>query len=135
MTNEEAFFFLARSSGDLSRCTRRKVGAVVVYRTAEQTLVETGYNAIPEGLCDEGACPRGLLSYEQAPKDVGYTNPDHPCHALHAEELAVLRMAARLGDPELLRRCTLYVTDKPCPNCARYLAGVGITDIKWKEPP
>jgi dCMP deaminase len=53
---------------------------------------------------------------------------DAPCHALHAEENAVLHLpaGARAG-------ATVYVTDEPCSNCRRFLTGAGVTRVVWPD--
>lgn len=108
-------------------CSRRKVGAVLL--GPDRRVVGVGYNGYPAGqpgCASEGACPRGRLSYEQVEAGQSYTSGSGVCGALHAEENACswVDRAARVG-------ATLYVTDEPCPNCRRFLAGSGVAAVVW----
>ena len=110
-------------------CTRRHVGAVIL--GPDHRVLATGYNGYPPGqpgCLTDGACPRGRLSYDDVPASSPYVGVDEPCQALHAEENAVLHLpgGSRLG-------ATVYVTDEPCPNCQRFLAGAGIARVVWPD--
>lgn len=104
-------------------CRRRKVGCVIV--DADHRIVSTGYNGAPAGRpgCLEGACPRGLLSYEALKEFTDYDSGPGRCGSLHAEANALLYAFRSV------RGATAYVTDKPCPTCAKLLAGAGIERI------
>jgi dCMP deaminase len=69
--------------------------------------------------CIKGECLRGLLSHDQVPKDAPYDN----CVAIHAEANALLWARASC------KGATAYITDKPCPSCAKLLAGAGIERV------
>jgi dCMP deaminase len=110
-------------------CTRRKVGAVLL--GPDRRIVGAGYNGYPAGLpgcLSAGACPRGRLGYDQVQASSSYTDGPGVCGAIHAEENAVMYTdrAARVG-------AVLYVTDEPCPNCQRFLAGSGISAVVWPD--
>lgn len=107
-------------------CTRRQVGAVIL--DEEHRIISTGYNGYPTdrpGCLSAGACPRGQTSYAEIPKDSAYVGVSIVCEAIHAEENAILY--ARKD----LRGSTLYSTQKPCPNCQRFIAGAGIDLVVW----
>ena len=111
---------LARSASARGDCTRRQVGAVVMDRS--HRIVGAGYNGYPSGepgCLSAGACPRGRLTYEQAPPGTNYEGTG--CRAIHAEVNAVehaLRPTLEGGPtPEL----TVYITDEPCEDCSDYL--------------
>lgn len=107
-------------------CTRRQVGAVIL--DAEHRIISTGYNGYPSdrpGCLSAGACPRGQRTYADIPKDSAYVGVSVVCEAIHAEENAILY--ARRD----LRGSTLYSTQKPCPNCQRFIAGAGISLVVW----
>lgn len=114
---DEYWFGIATAAAAGSGCTRRKIGAVLVSR----------FNRVlglaPNGLDGQGTCPRGALSYEQAPANSGYAETG--CVAIHAE-MKVLRQVStgKFGS-------TMYVTCEPCPECQRVLNVFG---IKWKFP-
>lgn len=109
-------------------CTRRQVGAVIL--DPEHRIVATGYNGYPSGApgcATSGACPRGRFTHDEIPPDSPYVGTPSPCSAIHAEENAVLHARTPLAG------CTVYVTDKPCPNCQRFLAGTGIVRAVWPD--
>ena len=96
----------------------------------EHRVVSTGYNGYPSGrpgCWTAGACPRGQRTAEEVAHDSNYLAGDGKCDAIHAEENAILW--ARRD----LRGCTIFVTQRPCPNCARLLAGTGIVRAVWPE--
>lgn len=107
-------------------CTRRQVGAVIL--DEEHRIISTGYNGYPTdrpGCLSAGACPRGQRSYAEIAADSPYVGVSVVCEAIHAEENAILY--ARKD----LRGSTLYSTQKPCPNCQRFIAGAGIDLVVW----
>lgn len=61
---DDYFVTIARAVAARSDCRRRQVGAVLVDES--HRIVGTGYTGAPSGHpgCLEGACPRGLLSYD-----------------------------------------------------------------------
>lgn len=97
-------------------CRRRQVGAVIV--DTNHRILSTGYNGAPAGQpgCIEGACPRGLMSYNQISALSAYDN----CISIHAEPNALLYARTSLVG------ATMYVTCKPCNDCAKLIAGSGI---------
>ncbi len=105
-----------------STCSRRQVGAVLVNR--ENKIVGEGYNGVRSGAvhCVDGGCPRGSLSYADAPAGSDYNA--FPCHAIHAEHNAIL-----LAGVERARGGTLYVTDQPCTQCQNLIDHVGIERV------
>jgi len=98
-------------------CRRRRVGALLV-KGGE--LVGIGWNGLPHGSCTKGDCPRGMLTYTEQPKFVGYENN---CEAIHAETSAI----KDAGDHA--RGAKLYVTCEPCGGCVEAIAEAGITDV------
>lgn len=123
---------LARTVASRADCTRRLVGAALM--RADHTIAATGYNGAPAGepgCLTAGACPRGRASYDEVPSydQPGASSYDvgpGACIAIHAEMNAILR--ALPGDME---GATLYVTDKPCPGCARMIAATPIARVVW----
>ena len=116
----------ARDLAGLSNCTRRKVGAILV--NSDNKVIGEGYNGVSSGEihCDQGGCPRGLLTYDEVPKDADYNQ--YPCAAIHAEHNAIL-----LAGAERARGGTIYITDEPCPQCATLIKHVGIERVVVDE--
>lgn len=110
------WFDLARFTADrYSTCVRRKVGAVLVSHRGSPLMVAWNTESLPNQRCDQGHCPRGRLSMDQlAPYAGGYDN----CIATHAEVMA-LRPIIELGFS--VDGYELFVTDKPCDDCASYI--------------
>lgn len=121
------FLGLAFAVSARADCRRRKVGAVIV--GTDHRVLEVGYNGAPPGHpgCLEGACPRGLLTYDEVAAHADYSQPGTPgyCIALHAEINAII-LAGRAA-----RGATIYVTDEPCPNCRKAIMGAGIVRAVW----
>ncbi|MGW6005812.1 deoxycytidylate deaminase [Oerskovia enterophila] len=119
---------IAHAVASRADCTRRQVGAVA--HGPDHRVLGTGYNGAPSGrpgCATAGACPRGRFGYDAVASRAPYSSGgDSTCDALHAEENAVLHLspAERAG-------ATIYVTDEPCPNCTRLLAGAGIARVVW----
>ncbi|XVU30551.1 deoxycytidylate deaminase [Actinoplanes sp. CA-054009] len=112
---------MAKAANARADCSRRKVGAVIVNGGE---IVSTGYNGSPPGgpSCLAGECPRGRMTYEEQPADIGYDN----CVAVHAEANACLRAGRnRAWGGEL------YLTDPPCVECRKTIQAVGIFRVVW----
>lgn len=110
-------------------CTRRQVGAVAL--APDHRVLGTGYNGLRAGVpgcATAGACPRGQVSYDQIPAGATYVAGEGVCPALHAEENCAFYLSS-----EQRRGATLYVTDAPCPNCTRLLAGSGFARVVWRD--
>lgn len=99
-------------------CSRRRVAAVLVN---DGWVCGVGHNTLPEGSCIGGDCPRGRMSYEEQPADVGYEKSG--CTSTHAEAMAISQAGA------LARGSIAYVTEWPCPGCAALLEKAGITKV------
>lgn len=115
---------LAEAAALRADCSRRQVGAVIV--AEDGSIVATGYNGLAAGkpgCLTAGACPRGTLSHEEQPPDVGYEATG--CRAVHAEVNAILRGRGREG----CAGATIYVTDEPCFHCSVVIEGAGIARV------
>lgn len=125
---ETYFLDLAHSVAQRADCTRRQVGAVLVYNNH---VIASGYNGSKSGqlgCATDNACPRGQLTYDQQPKDVGYGN----CIAVHAEANA-FKQAVRFGHTDLLPQATLYITHKPCVDCEVLIKFWEVGDVRWSN--
>lgn len=113
---------LLRREVQKADCSRRKVGAVIAL---DGVIVGKGHNFLPLGSCMAGDCPRGLLSYDQQPKDVGYEASG--CVSIHAEDNALAEAGYRaIG-------AVIYVSEDPCPQCAARILEAGIARIQVVE--
>jgi len=125
---DEYFLNIAGTVAQRAKCRRRRVGAVV---TVDRRIIATGYNGAAPGEpdCLEGACPRGLLSYDQVPGLGDYDRPGTPgfCIAIHAEVNALLWATRDTTGG------TAYITDQPCPGCRKALAAAGIVRVVWPD--
>lgn len=98
---------LAEQQARLSRCTRRRVGAVIVHPVG---WVFLGYNrALDGGPCE---CDQGVTRSS----------------VVHAEEAAI--WSAHSVD---LAGAVLYVTHQPCIRCAQLIVARGIAAVHYRD--
>lgn len=102
----------ARWVSERATCNRRKVGAILV---RDGRVIAQGYNGSPPGEvhCTEEGC---LLQ------------DGHCVRTVHAEA-NVIATCARFGIEAA--GATMYVTVKPCNNCARLIRSAGVEEVKW----
>lgn len=120
---DEYYMGIAEAVSLRSSCLRRRVGALIVVRSA---IISTGYNGTPMGVrnCSEGGCPRCA---SDAPSGAGYDS----CLCVHAEQNA-FALAARHGSATL--GGTLYTTLRPCFGCAKEAIQAGIREMVFASP-
>ena len=104
-----AYLAMAKRWGELSHCTRKKVGALIV---KDRMIISDGYNGTPTGY--ENICE----------DDEGYTK----WYVLHAEANAILKVAA---STQSCKGATLYITLSPCKNCSKLIYQAGITRVVY----
>jgi len=110
------FLGIATAVSARADCTRRKVGALIVW---DNKIWATGYNGTPysgQPGCLEGACPRGKKSFDELPAYAPY----HDCISVHAEVNAIKQFREskpyiNITRPKAIP--TVYVTDQPCDEC------------------
>lgn len=104
-------------------CQRRQVGCVLV--DEDHRIIGTGYNGTEPGgaSCLKGECPRGLLGYDVVEEFTNYDSGPGKCVSTHAEINALIW--ARTS----CKGATAYVTDQPCPTCAKALAAAGVRQV------
>lgn len=93
-----------------SKAQRLKVGAVF---SRDGRPLCTGWNGILEGIADD-SCEDSLGNTKSS--------------VIHAE-MNALRYMARAGIST--NGATLYITHAPCINCAKHLAGIGLTRLVY----
>ena len=123
---DDYFLGIATAVAARAKCTRRKVGAVLV---VDRRIIGTGYNGAAPGKpdCLEGACPRGRQDYTQVQPMSDYDTPGSPgfCIAIHAEVNALLHATRDTHS------ASVYVTDEPCAGCRKALAAAGVARAVW----
>lgn len=104
---------IADLTASMSKATRLKVGAVF---SRDNRPLCTGWNGVLEGSPDD--------SCEHLVNGQLVTKPT----VIHAE-MNALRYMARAGIPT--EGATLYLTHAPCIDCAKHLAGIGLSRIVY----
>lgn len=103
-----------------SKCTNRRVGAVIV--DPNNRPVSVGYNGAPAGFNDRQAescaayCPRS----NNSARGVDYAN----CVSVHAEANALI-----FADRRDYQGGTIYVTNPCCWDCAKLVANSGLARV------
>lgn len=95
---------LAKKYQNLSTCTKRQVGAVVV---KDGIIVSYGFN---HGFHEKCNC------------DTNTKNPD----VLHAEEMALCGF-----DKEVYNGANMFVTHEPCENCTKLIEKCNIKELTY----
>ena len=114
-----AFMKVAHIMSELSSCSSRSVGAVLV---RDGMIISAGYNGTPKNVmnCNEGGCTRcndeTVPSGEQLDK----------CLCLHAEANAVIQAAF---NGISTKDSILYCTVKPCLGCVKILINAGVRKV------
>lgn len=106
---------IADLTASMSKATRLKVGAVF---SRDNRPLCTGWNGVLEGSPDD--------SCEHLVNGQLVTKPT----VIHAE-MNALRYMARAGIPT--ECATLYLTHAPCIDCAKHLAGIGLSRIVYRH--
>lgn len=111
---DDYFMDIAFAAAKRATCPRKRVGAVIA---KNKNILTTGYNgSLPDfDHCDNVGC------------DI---KNNHCVRTIHAEVNAILQ-AAKNGT--CIDGATLYVTARPCDNCAKLAAGAGIVKILYSE--
>lgn len=117
---------LTRGTAGFAKCSRRKVGAVLMDERGN--TIATGRNGAAPGFreCLDGGCPRGQATYEQIRAHSDYNTPGPGfCVSTHAEANALLRAGTRAEG------ALLAITHKPCAGCVKLAAGARVGLIVW----
>jgi len=120
---------------ELSSCTRKKVGAIIVKGTS---IIDFGYNGTPSGwdnCCEEKVYESGVANEpdekypfvdESGRRYYLVSKPE----VLHAEQNAFYKIgrSSRSADG-----ATLYVTMQPCMQCTMDIIGHNIKEVFFAE--
>lgn len=115
MTKQErydrAYMKMAVEWAQLSHCTRKKVGSLIV---RDNMIISDGYNGTPSGFSN--ACE----------DDQGDTH----WYVLHAEANAILKIARSTNNA---KDSTLYITLSPCKECCKLILQAGIRRMVYHQ--
>jgi len=106
-----AYLAMAKRWSELSHCTRKKVGALIV---KDNMIISDGYNGTPTGfenLCED---------------EENYTK----WYVLHAEANAILKVAS---STQSCKGSTLYLTLSPCRECSKLVYQAGIKRLVYDK--
>ncbi|MFN3951331.1 MAG: deoxycytidylate deaminase [Thermaurantimonas sp.] len=106
---DRAYLRMAQHWAQLSHCTRKKVGALIV---KDRMIISDGYNGTPSGFENECEDENGETKW----------------YVLHAEANAILKVA---GSTQSCRGATLYLTLSPCRDCAKLIHQAGIRRLVY----
>jgi dCMP deaminase len=102
---------MAKRWSELSHCTRKKVGALIV---KDRMIISDGYNGTPTGF--ENPCE----------DEENYTK----WYVLHAEANAILKVAS---STQSCKGATLYLTLSPCRECSKLVYQAGIKRLVYDK--
>jgi dCMP deaminase len=106
---DKAYLRMATTWAELSHCSRKKVGALIV---RDGRIISDGYNGTPAGF--DNCCEN----------DLGETH----WYVLHAEANAILKVARSTND---CNNATLYLTLSPCKDCCKLILQAGINRVVY----
>jgi len=104
-----AYLNLAQSWANLSHCSRKKVGAIIV---KDKMIISDGYNGAPSGFPNACEDEKGETLW----------------YVLHAEANAILKVAKSTNNME---GATLYLTHSPCKDCSKLILQSGIKRLVY----
>ncbi len=112
---DKAYLRMAKTWAQLSYCSRKQVGAIIV---KDGMIISDGYNGAPAGF--DNCCEN----------DNGETH----WYVLHAEANAILKVAKSTNN---CKDATLYLTLSPCKDCSKLILQAGIKKVvfidKYKD--
>ena len=94
----------------LSKCSRKKVGAIIV---KNNNILSFGYNGTPSGFCN---------TCEEDNKTKWYV--------LHAESNAIVKVSKSTNSSD---GSTMYCTLSPCNECSKLIIQAGIVRVIYKD--
>lgn len=104
---ERMYMNIAHEVSTLSRCNRKKVGAIIV---KDGNIVAFGYNGTPRGFCNE--CEENDITLDEV---------------IHAEMNAILKAGKDA------QGATMYVTMSPCMQCAKIIKQSALKCVVFEE--
>ncbi len=109
---------VARVMSELSTCSRRRVGCVLVDKHSH--IIGVGYNGVPAGRthCTDVPCAGAIFTSGQGLDE---------CEATHAEANALLQCK------DVMAIETVYCTTSPCIQCVKFLMNTSAKKIVFSE--
>jgi dCMP deaminase len=104
---DKAYLRMAKTWSELSHCSRKQVGAIIV---KDGMIISDGFNGTPSGF--DNCCEN----------DEGDTH----WYVLHAEANAILKVAKSTHN---CQGATLYITLSPCKECSKLIIQAGIHKV------
>ena len=108
---DKVYLKMALTWAELSHCSRKKVGAIIV---KDDAIISDGYNGTPSGF--DNCCEN----------DLGETH----WYVLHAEANAILKGAKSTNN---CAGATLYLTHSPCKDCSKLILQSGIKRLVFQD--
>lgn len=108
---DQVYLKMAKVWSENSRCTRNKVGCLVV---KDKTIIADGFNGTPHGF--PNPCEDGTGSTLKM--------------VLHAEANAITKLSKNTVSSE---GSTMYITLSPCYDCAKLIIQSGIKRVVFSE--
>ncbi len=108
---DRTYLNMAREWANLSHCTRKKVGALIVKRGM---IISDGYNGTAQGLDNSCEMENGETKWD----------------VIHGEANAILKCARHGHSCE---GATLYQTHSPCKDCSKLILQSGIKRLVYVE--
>lgn len=105
---DKVYIDIAKTVATLSRCNKRKVGAIIV---KDGNIVGFGFNGTPKGMCND------------CEDQTGKTYP----WVVHAEANAILKAGKDCEGADI------YCTCFPCYQCAVLIKQAGIVAVYYAE--
>ena len=106
---DKAYLRMAIEWSKLSKCKRKKVGALIV---KNNMIISDGYNGTPSGFNNNCEDEKGNTNW----------------YVLHAEANAILKVAKSTNS---CNEATLYLTLSPCKECAKLIHQSGIKRLVY----
>ena len=116
---DETWLSVAETIAQRSRCTRAKMGSVIV--SSDQHIVATGYNGPAASWPESGSCDQWC---DRAKGSTGLGSEYVGCPAIHAEANALMYVdrSRSLGG-------TIYIVSPPCDHCAKLISNSGLARV------
>jgi len=108
---DKAYLRMAKTWSELSHCSRKQVGAIIV---KDGMIISDGFNGTPSGF--DNCCEA----------DTGETL----WYVLHAEANAILKVAKSTHN---CHGATLYLTLSPCKDCSKLVVQSGISKVVYSK--